>query len=142
MHFRPDGKTAMGKNQKGTNNRTDKALTVIARDAVVKGKIEEAGEIVVHGTFEGEITSSESLTVAPTGVVNATVTSDQIYINGRVRGTLHSETVHLDSQARFMGDVHTPSLEVTEGAIFQGSCFMPDRIVEPEGNAIPLTRSA
>ena len=132
----------MGKNQKGTNNRTDKALTVIARDAVVKGKIEEAGEIVVHGTFEGEISSSESLTVAPTGVVNATVTSDQIYINGHVRGTLHSETVHLDSQARLMGDVHTPSLEITQGAIFQGSCFMPDHLVKSEGNVIPLTRSA
>ena len=131
----------MGKKQE-TTNKTDKTLTVISRDAVVKGTIEEAGEIVVHGTFEGEILSSESLTVAPTGVVNATVTSNQIYINGHIRGTLHTETLHLDSQARLMGDVHTPSLEITEGAIFQGSCFMSDHIVESEGNVIPLTRSA
>ena len=132
----------MGKNQKKTQNEKDKALTVIARDTVVKGKIEDAGEIVIHGSFEGEISSSASLTVAPTGVVDAIITSHQIYINGRVRGTLHTETVHLDSQARLVGDVHTPSLQITEGAVFQGSCSMPDQIVESEGEVISLTRSA
>ena len=132
----------MGKNQKKTQNEKDKALTVIARDTVVKGKIEDAGEIVIHGSFEGEISSSASLTVAPTGVVDAIITSHQIYINGRVRGTLHTETVHLDSQARLVGDVHTPTLQITEGAVFYGSCSMPDHIVESEGKVISLTRSA
>ena len=72
----------------------------MAEGSVVKGKIEDAGEIVIHGSFEGEISSSASLTVAPTGVVDAIITSHQIYINGQVRYTLHTETMHLDSQAR------------------------------------------
>lgn len=132
----------MRRNQEETNNKTNKALTVIAQGALVNGKFEDAGEIIVHGTFEGEISSSESLTVAPSGVVNATITSNQIFINGYVRGILHTETLHLESQARLVGYVHTPSLQITEGAIFHGSCSMPDEICESNGEVIPLTRSA
>ena len=122
----------MAKNQKKAESKSDKALTVIARDAIFKGKIEAAGEVVIHGTFEGEITSSASLTVPPTGVVDATITSNQIHINGQVRGILYTEKLHLDSQARFVGDVYTPSLEITEGALFRGSCFMSDDVAESE----------
>ena len=131
----------MGKNREEIN-KTGKALTVIAQGTLANGTFKEAGEIVVHGCLEGEINSSESITVTPSGVVGATVTSNRIYINGYVRGTLHTEALHLDSQARLVGDVHTPSLEVAEGAVFHGSCFMPDEIAESQGQVIPLTRSA
>jgi cytoskeletal protein CcmA (bactofilin family) len=119
----------MGRNQKTTDG-SDQTVTVIAHDAVVRGRIEGAGEIIVHGSFEGEIISSASLMVAPTGVVYATIRCDRVYINGYVRGTLHSGAVHLDSQARFVGDVHTPSLRISEGAVFHASCSMPDDVVE------------
>ncbi len=132
----------MGKSPPKIKTTTDKALTVIAQGTLASGTFEDAGEIVVHGSLEGEISSSESLTVAPSGVVDAVVTSRHIYINGQVRGALHTETLHLDSQARLVGDVHTPSLQITEGAVFQGSCTMPDETLGSNGEVVPLTRPA
>ena len=133
---------AMRKNQKNTDDKTDKTLTVIAQGAVVNGKLKTTGKIIIHGSLEGEISSSEFLTVAPAGVVDAIISSRYIYVNGQVRGTLHTETLHLDTQARLVGDVHTRSLQITEGAFFQGSCTMPDEKHESNGEVISLTRSA
>ena len=132
----------IGKKQRKTKSENDKTLTVIAQGAVVEGNIEDAGHIIIYGSFVGQISSSASLTVAPTGVVDATITSNQIYINGYVRGTLHTETLHLDSQARLIGEVHTSSLLITEGAVFHGSCSVPDHLLQSEGEELPLTRSA
>ena len=70
--------------QKDGSKKSGKALTVIAHGTSAKGRFEVAGEIVIHGTFEGDIVSSASLTVGRTGVVDATVASRQIYIDGSV----------------------------------------------------------
>jgi cytoskeletal protein CcmA (bactofilin family) len=37
---------------------------------------------------------------------------------------VHAEKVRLDSQARFIGEIHANALSVSEGAIFHGSCSM------------------
>ena len=127
--------------QKDGSKKSGKALTVIAHGTSAKGRFEVAGEIVIHGTFEGDIVSSASLTVGRTGVVDATVASRQIYIDGSVRGTLHAGAAYLDSQARLVGEVHTPFLRVAEGAVLQGFCSMPDRLDELAREVIPLQRS-
>jgi len=139
------GKTALGKSPPKIKTTPNKALTVIAQGTLVKGTFEEAGEIVIHGSFEGKISSSASLTVAPSGVVDAVVTSRHIYINGQVRGTVHTPTLYLDAHAQFVGDLYTSSLQIIEGAIFQGSCTMPDETRTPEEILAPAavtTRTA
>jgi cytoskeletal protein CcmA (bactofilin family) len=130
------------KGPKKMEHEQDETLTVIARGTFFKGKIDAAGEVVIYGNLEGKISASESLTVAPSGVVQAIVTSQQIYINGQVRGTLHTEELHLDSRAQLIGDVHTSALQITEGAVFRGSCSMPEGIRRFGGEVVPLTRSA
>ena len=132
--------TVAGRDQETTNG-SDNTPTIISHGAVVKGRIEGKGEIIIHGSFEGEIISSASLMVAPTGVVDATIKSDRIYINGHVRGALYTEAVHSDSQAQFVGEVYTPSLKISEGAVLRGSCSMPDNVIESARKVISLKQS-
>jgi len=130
----------MRKRQKKKKSESDKMLTVIALGTVFKGEIKEAGAVVIYGTVEGDIAASESLVITPSGVVQANITSQQIYIDGYVRGTLHTEILHLDSQARLVGDVHTRTLQISEGAVIQGSCSMPSEVTGPEGELDPLAK--
>ena len=51
--------TVAGRDQETTNG-SDNTLTIISHGAVVKGRIEGKGEIIIHGSFEGEIISGRN----------------------------------------------------------------------------------
>ena len=66
-------------------------------------------------------------------------------VSGTVRGTLRAEKVEITSSGKVMADVHTPSLVISEGAFFEGRCFMraETRSDEPERKKVaqmPLAR--
>ena len=92
----------------------------------------------VDGTFKGELTCSGALTISQSGEAYAQLVGKDIYINGVVRGTVRAEKVRLDSQARFVGDIHAQTLSVSEGAVFHGSSSME---VEEEKDVAASTHS-
>lgn len=89
----------------------------------------------VDGTFKGELTCSGALTISQSGEAYAQLEGKDIYINGVVRGTVRAEKVRLDSQARFVGEIHAHTLSVSEGAVFHGSSSME---VEEEGKELAI----
>jgi cytoskeletal protein CcmA (bactofilin family) len=59
------------------------------------------------------------------GTVIGNITARTIVIEGRVKGDLRaSESIHLNASAQVEGDLHTPSLQLSEGARYQGTIDM------------------
>ena len=98
--------------------------TIIGRGTSFEGRVEVENSVRIDGVFKGELNCSGALTISQTGEVNAKIHGKEIYLNGIVHGTLRAEKVHLDSQARFIGDIFSSSLSITEGAVFHGNCSM------------------
>ena len=72
----------------------------------------------IDGIFKGELSCSGALTISQSGEAYAQIEGADVYINGKVKGTVRGEKVRFDSQARLVGDVHTGSLSVSEGSRF------------------------
>lgn len=98
--------------------------TIIGRGTLFEGTMQVENSVRIDGIFKGELTCSGALTISQSGEAYAHLEGKDIYINGMVRGTVRAEKVRLDSQARFIGDIHATALSISEGAILHGSCAM------------------
>lgn len=82
---------------------------VLQVDSLVKGNIRSA-----YGT----------LLISAEGRVEADVDVRIAIVDGSLKGELRAtEYVVLESTARVSGNIHTPSLEIKDGALFEGSSF-------------------
>ena len=125
----------LGKRENGSANGGGQTLnTIIGRGTIFEGVMKVDNSVRIDGIFKGELSCSGALTISQSGEAYAHLEGKDIYINGIVRGTVRAEKVRLDSQARFIGDVYTGVLSVSEGAVFHGSCAMDtaDEVKEPQ----------
>ena len=92
------------------------------------------GELHVNGLLTGNIRSAQgTLVMSPQGRVKADVDVRVALIDGHLEGTLRAtEYVVLDRNARVAGNIHTPSLTIKDGAVFEGTSFMLERSIYAE----------
>lgn len=90
-----------------------------------KGVLSFAGAVRIDGHLEGEIVGDEVLIVGEPGQIHAEIEVGTLVVSGRVEGTVTAkQRVELLRSGRVVGTIRTPSLVITEGAVFNGSCEM------------------
>lgn len=115
----------LGRKENGATNGSGQPLnTIIGSGTLFEGTMKVDNSVRIDGIFKGELSCTGTLTISQSGEAYAQIEGVEIYINGIVRGTVKAEKIRLDSQARFVGDVNTSSLSVSEGAVFHGNCVM------------------
>ena len=114
----------LGKKDGGTVVGGQQLNTIIGRGTVFEGTMKVDNSVRIDGVFKGELSCSGSLTISQSGETHAQLEGKEIYINGVVRGSVRADKVRLDSQAHFIGDIHTKALSVAEGAVLHGKCAM------------------
>jgi cytoskeletal protein CcmA (bactofilin family) len=101
------------------------ASTVIGSSIVIDGEISGEEHLVVHGTVKGRISVRDSLVVENGGVVEASVESSTITINGTVNGDISaSERAELRPSCTVIGDIRAPRILIADGASFKGNVDM------------------
>ena len=92
------------------------------------------GILKVDGTMKGNIRSAQgTLLMTERGHVEADVDVRVAIIDGYLEGNLRAtEHVLLNSNARVSGDIHTPSLSIRDGAVFEGQSFFLERLIYSE----------
>ncbi len=83
------------------------------------GDLESVGDISVEGSVEGNITC-RTLTLRGDPTIMGDVQADAVHVCGRFKGALHAKKVVLTKAARMTGDINYETLELHEGAEFEG----------------------
>ena len=110
MKTRGDGATLNGFLDKGSH---------------LKGELTFEETFRIDGKFEGKIPSGSELILGDSAEVDAEIRVERLSINGALKGSVHaSERIEIHPRARVTAELHTPVLQIEEGAIFQGSCTM------------------
>ncbi|MDA3839954.1 MAG: polymer-forming cytoskeletal protein [Patescibacteria group bacterium] len=101
------------------------AETIIGPSIKVKGNFFGEGDIIVEGSLEGAIKTSNNLFIGEKAKINANIEAKQAKISGEVHGNLiiHGY-LELSSTAKVYGDIQASTLSVENGAIFNGACNM------------------
>ncbi len=92
----------------------------ISADTTVTGDLESHGDISVEGSVEGNITC-RTLTLRGEPTITGDVHVEAVHVCGRFTGALRAKKVVVTKAARMTGDIYYETLELQEGAEFEGS---------------------
>jgi len=100
-------------------------MTLLEKDAAFEGKLTFEGRVQINGKFRGEIFSDGTLIIGEGAEVDAKIEIDTIIIQGQVTGSIQARRrIEMHPPAVVKGDIASPGLVVSEGAVFEGSCSM------------------
>lgn len=97
---------------------------IIAEDTDFRGRLKCSGDMLIDGHFSGEISVNGTLFVGKSAVIEATVGAGHIVAQGKIRGKIRAKKLEISAEGRVIGDILTSSLEMDDGAVFQGNVRM------------------
>jgi cytoskeletal protein CcmA (bactofilin family) len=103
------------------NRAGEENFTVLGKDVTFKGVVHFESTVRLDSCFEGEIHTKGVLVVGEHGVIRGTIAAGTLISGGKIRGNVTaSDKVQLLKSAILIGDVHSPSFSMEEGAYFKG----------------------
>lgn len=89
------------------------------------GLLSFEGTVRIDGKFEGEVTTSDNLIIGENAHVKAELNVGTVMIQGHVEGNIHAaRKLQITSKGRVVGNVSSPTLQIDEGAVLEGSITM------------------
>src|SRR5262245_1613694 len=112
------------KNRKNMLAETDN-FTVLGKDVTFKGVVQFEGTVQLESCFEGEIHTRGVLVVGEHALIRGTITVGTLISGGKIQGNVSAtDKVQLLKSAVQIGDIHSPTFSIEEGAYFKGSADM------------------
>ena len=103
--------------------------TLLGRGAAFEGKLTFEGTVRIDGRFKGEVFSDDVLVVGEGAYVEAEIDIGEIIVQGTVVGNITAKRgIEIHAPGRVKGDLHTPSLQIDKGVIFEGRSFMENAL--------------
>lgn len=111
--------------------------TLLGRGAAFEGKLTFEGTVRIDGKFKGEVFSDDVLVIGEGAQVEAQIDVGEVIIQGTVVGNITAKrSIEIHAPGRVKGDLHTPSLQIDKGVIFEGRSFM-EGLAQPRAAAQP-----
>ena len=99
--------------------------TLLGRGATFEGKLTFEGTVRIDGRFKGEVFTDDTLVIGEGAHVEAAIDVGEVIIQGTVVGNVTAKrSIEIHAPGRVKGDLHTPSLQIDKGVIFEGRSFM------------------
>jgi cytoskeletal protein CcmA (bactofilin family) len=117
--------------------------TLLGRGATFEGKLTFEGTVRVDGKLKGEVFSDDILIVGEGATVEAEIDIGEIIIQGTVVGNIRAKRgIEIHAPGRVKGDLHTPSLQIDKGVIFEGRSFMEGEVKPRTSGGAPAPAPA
>ncbi|HZF08461.1 MAG TPA: polymer-forming cytoskeletal protein [Thermoanaerobaculia bacterium] len=103
----------------------------------MEGELRFETSFRIDGKFTGSIVSDGDLMVGEGGEIEGELSIGRIFVSGTIRGKVRaSRRVQIAPSGKVFADLETPSLEIEDGALFEGRCSM---MREGEGSVSGVT---
>ncbi len=110
-----------------------------------QGTLTFEGTVRVDGKLYGEVVSGGTLIVGEEAEVEAEINVGSLISRGRIKGNVKlTDRIELYETSELRGNITTPRLIISEGAVFQGSCDMhlgEEEATPLDEEEVPLIRS-
>ena len=104
---------------------TADSTSLVSKNVKIEGEIEGSENLHVEGFIKGAIALSGDIFVGNTGIVEADLEAKNIVIKGEVTGnvTAHQQ-LEIHPTGKLTGDCTVTSIDIKEGAVFEGRSMM------------------
>ncbi len=106
-----------------TPGSTEPQRSFISQGIALDGKVSGKEDLVIRGTFKGEIhLPGQQVSIEQGGRVEANVQAESVVIQGVFKGKLNAGgLVQLGKTAQFEGELESARLQMQDGAKLKGS---------------------
>ena len=106
---------------------SDQVSGFLDKGTNITGELQFAGTLRIDGNFHGSISTGDLLIIGEHAMVHADIHAGEVEIHGQVLGTIEAKRrVEISASGRVRGDIQTPVLIVTPGALLDGRTHMAD----------------
>ena len=112
------------------------STSMLSKEVKIEGEIQGSENLQVEGRFKGTIKLAGDLFVGPTGVVDADIEADNVVVQGQLNGNvLARKQLQIHSSGKLVGDCTAQSIDIKEGALFEGRSKMIRPSASPAGGS-------
>ena len=120
--------------------KTEQISGFLDQGTHITGELQFSNTLRIDGNFHGSITSGDTLIVGEHAVVHADIKVGEIEIHGQVFGSVAAKRrVEVTATGRIRGDIHTPVLVTSAGAVLDGRIEMASDRPDETTVAAPAT---
>ena len=117
------------------------STSLFSKKVSIIGDIQGNEDLHVEGRFKGSIKITGNIFVGPTGLVEADVEANNITILGKIHGNvLARQQLEIQSAGELIGDCSAQSIDIKEGAVFEGRSNMLRQKTSPSISSQPGTK--
>lgn len=107
-----------------SKKNNEKLESFIGVNSSIIGDIKTKGTIRIDGSVEGNI-ESDWLIIGEKGILKGDVRANGVIVGGKIEGMVTArEIIEIKGKGEITGDINTPKLSVSEGAILNGKATM------------------
>jgi cytoskeletal protein CcmA (bactofilin family) len=108
--------------------------SLLSKEVKIEGDIQGNEDLQVDGQLKGSVKIAGNIVVGPTGLVEADIEADNVIVQGRITGNvLARKQLQIQSSGKLMGDCMAQTIDIKEGALFEGRSKMIRPSAPPAG---------
>lgn len=115
----------MARERTSQGSAPESVISIVGPGMKVVGDCETDGTLRIEGAVQGTVRAAKAVVIGREGLVIGDVITQDAVVSGRVEGSVIAESrLELQASCQIDGEVHTPRLQLEEGAVFNGSVNM------------------
>ena len=108
--------------------------SLLSKEVKIEGDIQGNEDLQVDGQLKGSIKLAGDIFVGPTGTIEADVEAENIVVQGQITGNvLARKQLQIQSSGKLLGDCIAQTIDIKEGALFEGRSKMIKSSAAPAG---------
>jgi cytoskeletal protein CcmA (bactofilin family) len=120
-------------------DRTSGSTSLLSRGVKIEGEIRGEENLHIDGRIKGAVRLKGNILVGNAGIVEAEIEADNVVIQGRVTGNVTArQQLEIQPSGKLIGDCTAGSIDIKEGAVFEGRSNMIRSPVTPS-KPVPKT---
>lgn len=101
------------------------SISLLSKNVRIEGQIQGPENLHVEGYLKGAVELSGDIFIGSTGIVEADVEAKNIIIQGAVTGKVKAhQQLEIHPTGKLVGDCTAASIDIKEGAVFEGRSNM------------------
>ena len=101
------------------------SISLLSKNVRIEGQIQGPENLHVEGYLKGAVALSGDIFIGSTGIVEADVEAKNIIIQGAVTGKVKAhQQLEIHPTGKLVGDCTAASIDIKEGAVFEGRSNM------------------
>ena len=97
------------------------ATTIISKGASIKGDLELSAKFHVEGLIEGNINSTNEVSIGKDGMIKGDLKSSKLIVNGVFEGTADCDVIEILDGGMVRGDIQIKNITIENGGCFAGT---------------------